>query len=145
MRKNGRIFVGSRTRLWPNVKLSCVGYSPDYPAEIVIGHHCSLGDNVQVHSCGKVTLGNYVLIAWDTDILGRYYHVPGGGIEEPGNITIEDNVWIGCECVILKGVTIGRGAIIGAGSVVTRDVPPYTMAAGNPARVIKPINSWNGR
>jgi acetyltransferase-like isoleucine patch superfamily enzyme len=52
-------------------------------------------------------------------------------------ITIEDNVWIGMHCIILKGVTIGEGAIVGAGSVVAKDVEPWTVVAGNPARLIK--------
>ncbi|MDE6498662.1 MAG: hypothetical protein K2L21_08380 [Muribaculaceae bacterium] len=54
-------------------------------------------------------------------------------------IRIEDDAWIGMNCIILKGVTIGEGAIVGAGSVVTRDVPAWTVVAGNPARVVKEI------
>jgi galactoside O-acetyltransferase len=57
--------------------------------------------------------------------------------DEP--IKIGDNAWIGINCIILKGVTIGEGAIIGAGSVVTRDIPAWTIAGGNPAKVIKEI------
>lgn len=55
-------------------------------------------------------------------------------------VVIEDKVWIGCNCIILKGVTIGEGAVIGAGSVVSKDVPPYTVFAGNPAKFIKNID-----
>ena len=55
-------------------------------------------------------------------------------------ISIEDGVWIGNNVLIMPGVKIGKKAIIGAGSVVTRDVPPYTIAVGNPARVIKQFN-----
>ncbi len=53
------------------------------------------------------------------------------------NIEIENDVWFGASCVVLKGVTIGSGAVIGAGAVVTKDVPPYAIVAGNPAKVIK--------
>jgi len=56
-------------------------------------------------------------------------------------ITIEDEVWIGANCVITIGVTIGKHSIVGAGSVVTKDIPPYCIAVGNPARVIKKYNS----
>ena len=52
-------------------------------------------------------------------------------------IRIEDHVWVGQDAVILKGVTIGKGAVVGAFSVVTRDVEPWTVVAGNPARVVK--------
>jgi maltose O-acetyltransferase len=52
-------------------------------------------------------------------------------------VRIEDDVWIGARAIILPGLTIGKGAIIGAGSVVTKDVPPYAICAGNPARILK--------
>jgi len=61
-------------------------------------------------------------------------------------ITIDDDVWIGANCVITAGVTIGKHAVIGAGSVVTKDIPQFSVAVGNPARVIKKYNfetsSW---
>ena len=55
-------------------------------------------------------------------------------------IIIHSNVWIGMNCIILKGVTIGQGAIVAAGSVITKDVPPWTIVGGNPARAIKEIS-----
>lgn len=58
---------------------------------------------------------------------------------EVAPIVIEDDVWIGTNCIVLKGVTIGRGAVVAAGAIVTRDVPPFTVVAGNPARVVKHI------
>jgi acetyltransferase-like isoleucine patch superfamily enzyme len=61
-------------------------------------------------------------------------------ISEP--VIIEDDVWIGTRCMILKGVTIGRGSVVGAGSVVRRDVPPYSLMAGNPARRVASIDGW---
>jgi galactoside O-acetyltransferase len=54
-------------------------------------------------------------------------------------IVIQDNVWIGMHCIILKGITIGEGAIVGAGSIVTKDVEPWTVVAGNPAKIIKQL------
>lgn len=144
IKKNGRIEVGDRTRLWPHVKLVAVG-KQDFTAELIIGHHCSIGDNSQIHAGRLVRIGNYVLVSWSVNLLGHYYHAPGGEPDRPGDIIIEDHVWIGCGVIILKGVTIGRGAIVAAGSVVTADVPPYKLAAGNPARVIKDTKSWNGQ
>jgi maltose O-acetyltransferase len=59
------------------------------------------------------------------------------GAAEVAPVTIEDDVWIGMATIILPGVTIGTGAVVGAGSVVTRSIPPYAVSAGNPARVIR--------
>lgn len=56
-----------------------------------------------------------------------------------GPVIIEDNVWIGDKAIILPNVTIGKGSIIGAGAVVTKDIPPYCIAVGNPAKVIRKI------
>lgn len=66
------------------------------------------------------------------------------GPEGGAPITIGDDCWFGGNAIVLPGVTIGRGATIGAGSVVTRDIPPFTLAVGNPARVIRKIESqWD--
>ncbi len=84
-----------------------------------------------------VAIGPYVLII-DFDHKIKDHRLPNfkqGILSAP--IIIEDNVWIGGHSVILKGVKIGEGAIIGANSVVTKDVPPYSLAVGSPARVIK--------
>ena len=59
---------------------------------------------------------------------------------ESAPIVIEDNVWIGEYATILKGVTIGKGAVVASHAVVTKDVPPYTIVAGNPARVVKELH-----
>jgi acetyltransferase-like isoleucine patch superfamily enzyme len=118
--------------------------------DVLIGNNCAIGlSNVII---GPVKLGNYVMLAQNIVISGLNH-----GYEDvttpprlqkvvTKQITIEDNVWIGANCVVTAGVTIGKHAVIGAGSVVTKDVPAYTVAAGNPARVIKKYNpttnSW---
>lgn len=142
--KSGIIRIGKRTCIWPDVKLS-LNASPACGAPLVqIGEYCSIGDRTQIH-CGKeVRIGNHVLISWDVNIIEYDYHAPGGGHPSPLPIIIGDEAWIGARCIIAKGVTIGKGAIIGAGSVVVKDVPPFTLAAGNPARVIKSVESWRG-
>jgi acetyltransferase-like isoleucine patch superfamily enzyme len=144
IKRNGVIEIGKHTRLWPDVKLVAMSQQSGRQAIIRIGDYSSLGDRTQVHCSQSVTIGNYALIAWDVNILEHDYHAPGGGNPIPEPITIEDEVWIACRCIILKGVTIGKGAIIGAGSVVTKSIPPYTFAAGNPARIIKKVASWKG-
>jgi len=112
------------------------------------GGNIKIGDNVSVnpftviYGIGDVRIGSGVRIATSVTIIPAN-HVQGNdkiylkdaGITKLG-IQIEDNVWIGAGARILDGVTIGRNAIIGAGSVVTRDVPPNTKVVGVPARVM---------
>lgn len=110
--------------------------------EIELGDDSSLGVDCMVPydlKVGKdVMMGPYVVIIGDnhefshTDVPMRLQ----GAIEyEP--VRIEDDVWIGARAIILPGLTIGTGSIVGAGAVVTKNVPPYAVCAGNPARVIK--------
>lgn len=88
----------------------------------------------------RVTVGANTVIA-DTDFHpldpARRYEAPLDGATRP--VIVEDDVFIGMQCLVVKGVTIGRGSVIGAGSVVTRDIPPHSIAAGNPARVLKTL------
>ena len=86
-----------------------------------------------------------MLVAPDVIIVDSDFHAPwpmesrstDPGLENDRPVVIEDYAWIGMRSIILKGVTIGRGAIVGAGSVVTRDIPPFAVACGSPARVVK--------
>ncbi|URZ16013.1 2,3,4,5-tetrahydropyridine-2,6-dicarboxylate N-acetyltransferase [Clostridium felsineum DSM 794] len=133
---------------------------------VEIGDRSYIASNTNLICVDKIHIGNDVLISWDCTIYDNDSH----GIEfkyrkndvlnmleslsttgevnsnkqwrnvKSKPIIIEDKVWIGFGVTILKGVTIGEGAVIGARSVVTGDIPPYTIAAGNPARVIKSIN-----
>jgi acetyltransferase-like isoleucine patch superfamily enzyme len=118
--------------------------------DVVIGNYCGIGiSNVII---GPVTMGNYVMLAQNIVISGLnhgYEDVtlpPRFQKVSTKQITIDDDVWIGANCVITAGVTIGKHAVIGAGSVVTKDIPEFCVAVGNPARVIKKYNfetnSW---
>ena len=143
-KKYSKITVGNRTYFWPNVKISCVG-SKEKAATLIIGDKSSIGDRTEIH-CGElIKIGNEVLISWDCNILDRDYHAPDGGVEGMKPVYINDHVWIGCRSIILKGITIGEGAIIAAGSVVTRDVEPYSLMAGNPAKFIKKVKGWHSQ
>ncbi len=93
--------------------------------------------------CPGVSIGNYAVISHDVTILGgdHRYDVPGTPIyftERPPlhETVIEDDVWIGHRVIVKAGVRIARGAVVGAGAVVTKDVPPYAIVAGVPARKI---------
>jgi len=94
----------------------------------------------------RITIGNRVNIGANSTLIDTDFHpldeeqrrlFPQAAQNKP--IIIEDDVFIGMNCLVMKGVTIGRGSVIGAGSVVTRSVPPGVIAAGNPARVIKEL------
>lgn len=126
-----------------------------------IGNHCvftfgtiSLGDHVHVGNfCvfqsahGEIRIGNHVLFGPGVHIHGgnHAYDKVGVFIDEndakvlgqDGVVRIEDDVWVGANAMILQGVTLGRGCIVGAGSIVTRDVPAYAIVAGNPAHILK--------
>ena len=91
---------------------------------------------------GEITFGEHVQIGPHTVMWGRDHGMAEGAPmraqpHAKAPIRVGDDVWIGASCVILKGVTVGSGAVVGAGSVVTRDVPERAVVAGNPAQVIK--------
>ncbi len=141
---HGKIIMGNRCAVYPGTKLVSNSRSSEKDAVLEIGDYTSIGDNTQIQCRDRVTIGNNVLIAWDVNILEHDFHTPGGGSAVAQNIVIEDEVWIGCRAIILKGVTIGKGSIIGAGAVVAKDVPPFTFAGGNPAKNVKKVMSWMG-
>lgn len=115
------------------------------------GNHIIIGNGVAINEYnnlraagGDIRIGNYCQIAQFCTLVASNHAIetPKHIIEAPWDtskhsICIEDDVWIGANCVILPGVTIGRGAVIGAGSIVTKSVPAYSVHAGNPARCLK--------
>jgi acetyltransferase-like isoleucine patch superfamily enzyme len=134
----GSIDVGNFVSFSPDVKLVVEGYLMKHRPVLSIGAMTHIGDRTEIHSGEKIVIGKHVRIGWDCLIMDRDYHAPPGEEEErTAPIIIEDNVWIGARAIILKGVTIGHDAVVGAGSVVTKNVEPCTMVAGNPARVVK--------
>ncbi len=133
----GGLHLGRNVRLW----------APDY---IKIGANVYIGRDTHIEC--NIRIGDHCLIANQVALVGKNDHdhrrpgVPvrfsmwAGAADAPEEqrqaIIIGDDVWLGFRSIVISGVTIGRGAIIAAGSVVTRDVPPYSIVAGNPARKI---------
>ena len=111
-------------------------------AQITIGSKCSIGDRTEIHCGNRISIGDDVIIAWDCNILDRDYHSTDNGVEVTSPVHIGNRVWIGCRAIILKGVTIGDGAVIAAGSVVTKNVLPNSLVAGNPAEFKKEVTGW---
>ncbi len=137
IKEHGRIDIG-RCIIWNGAKFSVCG-DRDRTAVLSIGDYSTIGDRTEIHAGERVAIGKRVLISWDCVIMDRDYHGIGGAPERISPVAIEDGAWVGCRSIILPGVTVGRGAVIGAGSVVTSDVPAFHLAAGNPARVIRPL------
>ncbi len=126
--------------------------------EIMVGDHCFIGENSRLWSAGSIRIGNRVLISHDVNIFDNdthpfdaaarhrhYLAIASTGHPKEldlaeATVVVEDDAWIAAKALVLKGVTIGRGAVVGAGSVVTRDVDPFTVVAGNPARVMRTLD-----
>ena len=103
---------------------------------VIIGKHCFISSDVLIYDNN----GHPILPGLRRIQLEKLHKESVDNYEaENRPVVIHDDVWIGTRSMILKGVTIGEGAIIGAGAVVTRDVPPFSIVAGNPARVVKKI------
>lgn len=125
---------------------------------IKTGHHFYIGPNSFIGAIESITIGDCVIISNDVKIYDNNNHPTSPEARmnmslngysndnwkwhhsDSAPVVIEDNVWIGQYVTILKGVTIGKGSIIGTKAVVTKDVPPYTIVAGNPAKVVKKID-----
>lgn len=136
---------GEHSEIFPDVNF-------DYGCNIYIGERCYINFNTVFLDCASIHIGNDIFIGPNVSFLTpihpliaeeRKVHFTAKGnpynyiIAKP--ITVEDNVWIGGDVSILPGVTIGRDSVIGAGSVVTKDIPSGVIAVGNPCRVIRKI------
>lgn len=156
---NKRIIIGS------NSLLDCNLIFEKETGKIVIGNRTYIGGGTNLISIKSIEIGDDVTIAWgctiydhnshsiywnerkndtiqsikDLENNGDFIRNKNWNVVKSAPIKINNKVWIGFDVVILKGVTIGEGAVIGARSVVTKDVPPYTVVAGNPARVVKTL------
>lgn len=130
--------------------------------QVSIGE-CSMLNGARVICSERITIGAFATISWNVMFLDSYrvpvdpearralikrmIHAPFGPFDEHAHsapIVLQDNVWIGFDVCVLPGVTIGEGAVVGARSVVTIDVAPYTVVAGNPARVIRELPRMKG-
>lgn len=112
-----------------------------------IGNETMIGIGSTV--IGPVSIGNNVMLAQHVVLSGLnhgYEDVSLPPSKQPVSvkkITVEDNVWIGANAVITAGITVGKHAVVGAGSIVTKDVPPYSIVVGNPAKIIKKYDHEN--
>lgn len=115
----------------------------DYGYNIEIGENFYMNHNCTILDCAKVKFGDNVFVAPNCGFYTAAHPIiaqeRNTGIEYAKPITIEDNVWIGGGCSFLPGVSVGANSVIGAGSVVTKDIPANVVAVGNPCRVLREI------
>lgn len=135
----GIIRIGDDCRIWSNVTQTKIFV--DSGGKLFIGNNTRIiGAHLSVSSIMKI--GENVQIAPNCVIIDNDFHSVDDHFADKGQIspiTIEDDVWITMNCMVMKGVTIGKGAVVAAGAVVTKNVPPYTMVGGVPAKVIKKL------
>lgn len=139
-----RIIIGNSCTFRSDKKSNLIGVN----RKCLISTHSneaiiSIGDSsgfsgVSIGAAKEITIGKNVLCGANVVITDFDWHSDISNTE-PKPVRIEDNVWIGLNCVVLKGVTIGANSIIGANSLVTRDIPANVIAAGNPCKVVKVI------
>ena len=112
------------------------------PWKIEIGNSTSIGHNCVLDGRGRLKIGNNVNFSSEV-MIWTVQHDPQSSTFDVryGQVVIEDDAWVSCRAVVLPGVTIGQGAVVAAGAVVTKSVEPYTIVAGIPAKVIGTRNS----
>jgi maltose O-acetyltransferase len=140
LRKAG-VQIGARSLIQGQLRLTGQGN----PCELLtIGEFTLVTGGLHVDLGAAVRIGSYVRIGHDVSLLTINHLVGTGSLRAGtsyfGEIVIEDGSWLASRCTVLPGVTIGAGAIVAAGSVVTRSVPPHTLVAGVPARVVRELS-----
>lgn len=149
--KSAQIIIGKNTSFNSDnfgyhltLATKCKLYADKPNSKIIIGENCRVV-GACIHAFNEIIIGNRVLIAPNTQIIdGNGHNLCMDNPENRGNtiddgkpIKIEDDVWIGVNSMVLGGVTIGKGSIISANTLVNRDVPPYSLVGENPMRVLK--------
>ncbi len=124
-----------RLTTWPSKQMQ---------GEIHIGDYVLISPGVRISAAQSIRIGDNCMLAAnvyisDSDWHGLYNRIRPFRCTKP--VVIENNVWLGERAIVNKGVTIGENSVIGAGAVVTKDIPPNSVAAGNPARIIKTLNN----
>lgn len=128
--------TGNQFRIMPGTEVI-------QPRNVSLGDNVYIGKNCSLYAYDTITIGRNVLIARETIFLTRNHKFQDVNlsIREQGftnmPISIEEDVWVGARCTILPGVTIGRGSVVAAGTVVNKDVPPFSIVGGVPAKIIK--------
>jgi acetyltransferase-like isoleucine patch superfamily enzyme len=137
------VTLGNNVTILRNTVIECTGNIKNMGVGLIIGDDVGIAQNCFIQVRGKVTIGSHVMFGPNVSIFSENHgfnslDIPM--ISQPtvrGEVIIEDDVWLGTRSVILSGVRIGKGSIIAAGALVNRDIPPYSIVAGVPGKVIK--------
>ncbi|MGM9949872.1 MAG: sugar O-acetyltransferase [Lysinibacillus sp.] len=113
------------------------GFNIHFSGMAFINYNCVMLDTSPIHVGKAVFIGPGTVLSCAGHAIDAEQRAEGIGSSKP--ITIEDDVWIGANCTVIGGVTIGKGSIIGAGSVVTKDIPAGVIAVGNPCRILREV------
>jgi acetyltransferase-like isoleucine patch superfamily enzyme len=137
------VILGNNVTILRNTVIECTGNIKNMGVGLVIGDDVGIAQNCFIQVRGKVTIGSHVMFGPNVSIFSEnhgFTNLETPMISQPtirGEVIIEDDVWLGTRSVILSGIRIGKGSIIAAGALVNRDVPPYSIVAGVPGKVIK--------
>ncbi len=143
------VFIGANTFIMHGAVLHVYNFRGLPHSGIRIGRNSLIGEYTVIRGQGGVTIGDRVYTSPMTQLIAvnHVFDDPNRPFIEQGitaqGIVVEDDAWLGAHAVITDGVCIGRGAVVAAGAVVTKDVPPHTVVGGVPARVIREIDGSN--
>lgn len=137
------IVLGNNVSIHRNTIIECTGVIRELGEGLVVGSNVGIAQNCFIQVRGFVSIGSNVMFGPNVSIFSENHGFENTDvpmIKQPTTrkgVVIEDDVWLGTQSVILDGVTIGKGSIVAAGAVVNMSVPPYSIVAGVPAKIIK--------
>jgi acetyltransferase-like isoleucine patch superfamily enzyme len=137
------VSIGNNVSILKSTIIECTGVFRNLGEGLIIGNNVGIAQNCFIQVRGKVVIGNNVIFGPNVSVFSENHKfenpdlpVSGQGETRKG-VIIEDGVWLGTRSVLLDGVTVGINSIVAAGSIVTRDVPPYSIVGGVPAKILK--------
>lgn len=137
------VSIGNNVSILKNTIIECTGVIRNLGEGLTIGNNVGIAQNCFIQVRGKVIIGNNVIFGPNVSILSEDHNFDNPDLpvsaqgETRKGVIIKDGVWLGTRAVILDGVTVGANSIVAAGSIVTKDVPPFAIVGGVPARLIK--------